>query len=562
MEQKRMRVEFSRWISLAILFFPAFARPAENARTVFAGARSGTIASPVQDKIIFADRQSGDEMGAKIVAADEALGSAKGEIRVAKSGIISQPVLLSRNHDLVCVADQVNLTLSNSRASITQQSNTSVRGCTLSSSQTTVPVAGAEIFSQGTSNVHVESVTFIGGGYHIDYSTVSDFSIKNTRHISITAIATSPILIDSSTNGLIASPSIEGYTVPAGQFSVRLIGINRSRLIDVRDPVIQGVDASTVTGCGGVSFTASSRSTLRGGVISGLKNCDGVLTESTGMSASSDIDVNGTVSSGHNASSGTGANANNGEGFDIFNSQRVRLSGVTARNNGKFAGNRQPGIEVSNSSQVTIRDSISSDNGGDGIKIDGSPGVTISRSHTNHNGGVGILAMPALGRVSGTAGSPVVDWAPGGAGMTFSAVWPSRTRIVIAKAVYTILSFQSTGRMTLTADFSGVTGSYGYNVDSYAEIVGGESLDNGQSSAALPLNQNVGQREGVYFAGGFSGELTGRVSHLRATDTQKHKTQTFGIRVENRARIVANNNAVSGNLSGQILDSPGKSSIH
>src|ERR1700683_2722949 len=265
MKQKPMRVKFSRWISLAILFFPAFARPAVNSRTIFAPARSGTAAQPVQDKIIFADQQSGDEMGAKIAAADAALGAAKGEIRVAKSGIISQPVLLSRNHDLVCVADQVHLTLSTSRASITQQSSTSVRGCALSSSQTTVPVAGAEIFSQGTSNVHVEGVTFIGGGYHIAYNSVSDFSIENTRHVSITAIATSPILIDSSRNGLISSPSIEGYTVPAGQFSVRLIGINRGRLIYVRDQVIQGVDASTVTVCGGVRFTASSSSPLRGG---------------------------------------------------------------------------------------------------------------------------------------------------------------------------------------------------------------------------------------------------------------------------------------------------------
>jgi hypothetical protein len=66
----------------------------------------------------------------------------------------------------------------------------------------------------------------------------------------------------------------------------------------------------------------------------------------------------------------------------------------------------------------------------------------------------------------------------------------------------------------------------------------------------------------VYFAGGFSGELTGRVTRLHAADTQDRKTQTYGIRVENRARIVAHSNSVADNLAGQIQDSPGRSSIH
>jgi hypothetical protein len=453
------------------------------------------------------------------------------------------------------------LTLSSSRATIIQESDTRVRGCTLSSSQTSPPAGGAEIVSQGTSNVQVDDVTFVGGGDHIEFNNVSNFSIGNTRHVSITAKGASPILIDSSTRGHIISPRIDGFTVPAGEASIRLIGINKSSLIEVSDPAIKDVDASTVPGCGGVSFTASSNSALHGGVVSGLNNCDGVLTESTDIAASSDIEISGTVSMGHNTSAGSGKNANNGEGFDIFNSKRVRLSEVTARNNGKSPSNRQPGIEVSNSSDVSISKGIASDNGLEGIRVDGSPGVTISASHTNHNGGGGIVVMPALGRVRVTEGSPIVDWTPGDANMTFSAVWPPRSKIVIAGAVYRIASLQSTTRLMLTADVSAATGNYAYNVDSYVEITGGESLDNGQLSLGLPPDRNVGRREGVYFAGGFSGEVTGRVTRLKATDTQNRKTQTFGIRVENRARIVANDNSVDGNLAGGIQDSPGKSTI-
>lgn len=547
-----------RLIFLGLLFLDTLAQPRGLNTAAFAA--SGAQAKTAQSNVILADEQPGSDIAAKIVAANAALGSAKGEIRVAKSGDLSEPVLLSQNHDLVCVGDRVTLTLSTPRAKITQQSNTRVSGCALSSTQTSSPAGGAEIFSQGTSNVQVEGVTFVGGGYHIVYNTVSNFSIKNTRHLSITVKGASPIVIGSSTHGQIISPRIESYTEPAGTSGIRLIGIKQSSFIDVSDPVIKGVDASTVPGCGGVTFTASTNSTLRGGAITDLKNCDGVLTESTGTAASSDIDITGTVSTGHNASPGLGKNANNGEGFDIFNSKRIRLSEVTARNNGKLASNRQPGIEVSNSGEISIDNCVSSDNGVDGIKVNGSIGVKISNSHTNHNGGVGILVMPALGSANVTRGSPIVDWTQGGANVTFSAVWPVRTKIYVGGAVYTIQSFQSTTQLTLASD-SEVTGKYPYNVDSYVEIIGGESLDNGQLSLGLPPNQNGGQREGVYFAGGLSGEIIGRVSHLRASNTQSNKAQTYGIRIENSARIVAEGNSVSGNLVGGVRDSPQKSTI-
>jgi hypothetical protein len=518
------------------------------------------LANALQGGVIVADQQPGSDMGTKINAANTRLGSAKGEIDVASSGDISTVVVLSENHDLVCASNQVTLRMTTPEASITQNSNTRVSTCKLSSSETSA--VNAEISSMGTSNVRIEDVTFVGGGYHIQYNTVSNFSIKNTHHISITAKAASPILVYSSTHGQIISPRIDSFTVPDGNWSIRLVDIVKSSFIDVTDPVIRGVDASTVSGCGGVSFVGSTNSTLQGGRISGLKNCDGVLTEASGMTSASDIDISGTSSTGHNVSPGAGKNANNGEGFDVFNSKRVHLSNVISRDNGVSSSNRQPGIEVSNSTEVNLSNCNSYDSGSEGVRVDGSRGVTITGSRTNHNGGVGIMVMPAIGRVRAIRGSPIVTWTAGSANMTFSPVWPANTKIVIGDNVYSIASVVSTGRLILATDFSAATGEYGYNVDSYVEIDGGESMDNGQLSIGLPPDRNAGQREGVYFAGGFSGEITGGVTRLRATDTQDRKTQTFGIRVENRARIVARDNAVSGNLAGQILDSPGRSSIH
>ncbi len=531
-------------------------------RSTPASVPNAVSAQQAESRVILADQKSGRDLGAKIIAADAALGSTPGEIRVTQPGEISEPVVLSRQHQLICLGDAVTLNLSTPAAYIRLPADARLQGCTLASSQTLPPESGAEIISEGTNDVQVENVTFVGGGYHVKFGHVSNFVIANTRHVSISAQGTSPILVDSSTRGRIISPRIEGFVMPASNVGLRLLSVNKSSFIEITDPVIQDVDASTVPGCGGVSFTASHDSSLRGGVISGLKNCDGVLTESTDNAASSDINIIGTVSINHNASAGLGKNANNGEGFDIYNSKRVSLSHVTSRHNGNDSSNRQSGIEVSNSRDISFSHCVSSDNGVDGIRVDGSPGVRIIESETNRNGEVGILVMPALGRVSATEGSPLVDWALGDAGMTFSAVWQQGTKIVIGGKVYTISSLPSTKQLILTSEFPAESGKYSYNVDSYAEIDGGESLDNGQAFADLPLDQKAGHREGVYFAGGFSGDLTGRVTRLRAADTQERKTQAYGIRVENRARIVASKNSVSGNLAGQIQDSPGRSSIH
>jgi Right handed beta helix region len=511
--------------------------------------------------VVQAEQQPGNDLGAKIASANAALGSARGEIRVTRSGDISTRLTLSPNRDLVCDGNRVTLTLAASAASIVLSSNSAVRGCTISSNQTQGPVGG-EVFSQGTSNVQVEGVIFVGGGYHIHFASVSNFLIKNTRHVSITVGGASAILVSQSEHGQIISPRIEGFTLPAGNWQARLIRVSLSHFIDVSDPIIHDVDASAINACGGVTFSSSTNSSLHGGEISGLKNCDGVLTEllSANSPPPSDIEITGTISGGNNNAPGAGKYSHNGEGFDIFNSKNIRLDDVTVRNNDRNRSG-QPGIEVSNSTQVAIRNSIISDNGVEGIKVDGSPAVTIENCHTNHNGSAGIFVMPAIGSLSATHGSATVKWAPGRAGITFSAVWQPGTRITIGEGVYTVASLQSTGELTLTKDFAGASGVYGYELDSYVEITGGESLNNGQSSAGLPPNQKAGSREGVYFSGS-SGEVTGRVTRLHAADNQISKTQTYGVRVENRGRIVATSNSVEGNLSGGIRDSPRLSEIH
>jgi len=53
----------------------------------------------------------------------------------------------------------------------------------------------------------------------------------------------------------------------------------------------------------------------------------------------------------------------------------------------------------------------------------------------------------------------------------------------------------------------------------------------------------------------------GRITQVHAGDTQGQKTQTYGIRIENHARIIANGVSAPGNLVAGVRDSPGRSKI-
>jgi len=510
-----------------------------------------------ESRTILADRQPGADMGAKIAAADAALGSNPGQIQVGQSGAISSAIMLSQNHELSCMNRQVVLTMSSDKAMIRQQSHTRIQNCEFASQQTAPPAGGGgEIFAQNASDLAVRNVTFSGGGHHILYHDVSNFRIENTHHTSITALSGAAIVIQSSNHGQIVAPQIHDFVEPDGSSFIRLIGIVKSDAIEVSDPVIRNVDSSTAKGCAGVGFSGSGDSSVKGGAISGLHNCDGVLTESVDMIASVGITISGTSVTDMDTGPGAGSHAGNGEGFDIFHSKGIRLSDITARNNGKFEGNRMPGLEVSASIHVEITNCDCSDNGLEGIRIDGSLWVNVNQCRTNNNGGAGIIVEPMFGNVAATNGSPEIEWAPGRANQHFSAVWPSGTKIIIEHTVYSVGTLESKNKITLTSGFAQPSGTYAYDVDSYAEIEGGESSNNGQRGGG------TGAREGVYFSSdNTSRQLLGQVRHLVARDTQSTKTQTYGIRVENSGHIVAEGNSIQGNLMGTIRDSPGRSTI-
>jgi len=489
--------------------------------------------------IRFADSFTALDLGAQIAAADTDLDASAGQIWVTSSGTISTAVNLRKNHDLICVGSQVTLTMSTSSSSIVQSSHTRVKGCTFSSSLT-IAVKG-EVYSQNTTDVGAEDLTFIGGGTNIQYSSVTGFTITNPHVVSMTA-PTFSIEAFRSIDGQIISPQVEDFTWPATADGVELraIVVMNSSKVEVIDPVIRNIDATRVWTFGGVSFWGSTNSSLVGGILNGLKNGDGVVTEK----GSADIDISGTQSFGNSPSAGAGVNANDGDGFDIFNSARVHLSACNGRGNGIIGPHHN--IEIFTSTDVTVQDCDASDGAYAGVAVVGSPRTKLLGITANRNQSAGLAFTPALGTVN-TYGTSVTFVS----GESFGMAWAPNTTIIINSGTYKIASVSGFTSLTLTTSAGTQTGVT-YSVDSYdGQVIGGEFSGNGLGLGV------TGTREGVYLAGG----TTGLIQGITATDPKAMKTQTYGIRLENSARAVLTCNSLEGNLDGAIQDSVGESPV-
>lgn len=520
--------------------------PAANASQSIAGPISlgiyGITAATANIQCIrnicFADQFSGADLGLQIAAADAQLGSSKGQIWVTSSGTVSTAVTISANHDLICAGSQVTLSMSTTSSAILQSSHTRVKGCNFSSSLTSG--VNGEIFSQSTTDVQAEDVTFLGGGAHIQYNNVSKFRIIRPISSSLTA-PSNVISIFQSSNGQIIAPRIEGFVYASSGSAFRGIWVSQSSHVEVISPNIRDIDASTISTFAGVDFSQSTNCSLTGGEVTGLKNGDGILTEN----GSTDIDITGTQSYGNSPSAGSGSGALAGDGFDIFNSARVHISNVNARSNGILITNTHHNIEIFSSYDVTVDGAEASDGGRGGVSVVGSPKTKLLGVNANRNQFAGADFVAVTGTVN-TAGTAVTLTA----GSSFGLAWPLNTSITINGAAFLISSVTDASHLTLTATAGAQTG-VSYSVDSYdGEVIGGEYSGNGIGLGA------AGTREGIYAAN----NSTLFVSGVRATDAKSSQTQTYGLRLENTATATYVGNNFFGNLNGDVLDSVGLSS--
>ena len=305
--------------------------------------------------------QTGD-LGAQIAAADAALGTTTGEIPVTASGTISEgQVALSVGHDLVC-NDQVIISL-NPGSYIYQNSHTRIKNCIISSSST--PITG-EIQSVNTDHVELDSVTFVGGGNLVYWEGVTDFSISDSKVVSITAsdpathTTMSGFYLLSCSRGQVNNLKVSGFVFPVGANNPGILELNLSNDITINNPVIQDVDASFVSGpgAGAIEINGSTNVTINGGVITGNANTDGVLSQSYQNNVpSSHLTIIG-LNSSFNGGVGlnTAAPLGLGDGIDVINTSHILISHCILNGNGSLNG-QQPGIWIFIDDDVVVEDS-------------------------------------------------------------------------------------------------------------------------------------------------------------------------------------------------------------
>jgi len=320
-----------------------------------------------------------------------------GAVNMQLTTVVALPTPSTGKTVIVGLGESSIITLQISPAQLLLGSNTELKDLKVNSSLTSDVV-----FSQGTSNIAVERVVFSGGANQLNLNTVTNFRIVQTRHLPLAAPGAA-IFLFGCDHGLVDAPSVDDtdptdpqhqrvIAWPASTNALRAITLNASKYIDVRNPIIHSVDATNVNSFAGISFAATTNSSLTGGSFTNIANGDGVVVEA----ASSDITITGTVSSlNGNCDTATcaGTHGETGDGFAIFNSGRIHLTNCVANNNGRWISHPHEGIEIVNSYDVTVENCDASESGNNGVVVDSSVRVQLSGVSAQRNKADGLLAV-------------------------------------------------------------------------------------------------------------------------------------------------------------------------
>ncbi len=330
-----------------------------------------------------------------------------------------------------------------------------------------------------------KDITFEDGGKHINLNGAHDFLIQNTRHQfargGLSRTEGFVIYCYQCRNGVIDSPQIDGFVVPPGG-PYRAIEILQSDGIQVKDPVIRDIDARSQANYAGVDFTDSHHSSLSGGSITGLINSDGVVAGRSTQIAISGVRIEN--NSGHPQQIPGGGT---GSGIDVFGASGVTIRKCIVRHNGHSPnpGTRHHGLELYQSNDLEITDTIADDSGKNGILIYGSQRVKIVGGSASHNQEAGLYAFEAAGRanVAGdTVSLPMHD--------SFGSKWPAGTPIKIGNTIERIAAVIDPTHLRLERAI-GNKANVKWSVQSSVAIIGGTYDENGAGRLGRGFDEGI-----------------------------------------------------------------------
>lgn len=268
-----------------------------------------------------------------------------------------------------------------------------IADCKITSTST--GTINGSIFGQGSHSPRILNVRFEGGGHHVNFNTVDKgWLIMGTTHKTHHTGSATDLFIFGSTEGSIVGLTHESSEVwPTGSNGTSIVLSTGTTRVDIVGGSISGLDFTNCTTGSGVSFAGAQYCTLVGMVISNLKNGDGVVTQAS----AADIDIVGVNSSNNNLTTGAGIQSGTGDGFDIFNSLRIRLVGCTGRFNGIAGTTTHINCEIFTSTDVTVDACDFSDGGDAGMVVTGSQDVTIANTIIRRNSKSGIVIQHSTG---------------------------------------------------------------------------------------------------------------------------------------------------------------------
>jgi hypothetical protein len=373
------------------------------------------------------------------------------------------------------------------------------------------PVADSILVIGDSPGFVAKDITFQDSGKHLDLSGAHDFLIQNTHHRGSKTDGF-VIYCYQCRNGVIDATQIDGFVVPAGG-PFRAIEILKSEKIRVKDPVIRDIDARSQANYAGVDFTDSHDSSLSGGSITGLINSDGVLVGRSTQIAISNVRIEN--NSGHPQQIVGGGT---GSGIDVFGASHVTISKCIVRHNGHSPnpGTRHHGLELYQSNDLEITDTIADDSGKNGIFIYGSQRVKIVGGSASRNHEAGLYAFQAAGRAD-VAGD-IVTLPPHD---TFGSKWQAGTPIKIGGATERIAAVIDPTHLRLQRSI-GDRKNVKWSVQSSVALIGGAYNENGNARLGR------GFEEGILIAD----QTEARLEGVHATDDRPaaQRTQRTNIR--------------------------------
>lgn len=257
---------------------------------VFGSLTAASLYNGSANTVVFVSQMAGTDIGAKINAADAAIGSSNaGTIVLDVSGSMTTNVTISEFHDMLGANQTCQVVMTNG-SYITLNGNNHLQNFTLVSDDTTQ--VNGQIRATDVDVLTLNDLIFEGGGWNILFDGCSGVIIRDCLFGNITASTAWCILLDDCSNVLMERCYASAFTNTTGAFA-GIFSLVSCSYCDIIACEINGVDNSyNANGGGALSISGSNYINIIGGNYSNNPNLDGIVLQAVSGSITPTSNIN------------------------------------------------------------------------------------------------------------------------------------------------------------------------------------------------------------------------------------------------------------------------------